>query len=214
MKQFIGYLIFFNILLLQPAAYPQSTQPSVQNPDYQAILKYHLSELKTDPQNLKSTIILMETYYQINDFRKAVVYANIAEDIYQNEYSTDTNSSKADTALLYYILHTRGKSRHKLGDYRKAKIDYFKASEIHPADSDLLVDIGNLYYNMEEYDSALFYFKKAEIEFSNGFKSKFNMANTYYVLKKYDSALYYYDESIRIKDDFPYSYFYKGTIYN
>jgi tetratricopeptide (TPR) repeat protein len=58
----------------------------------------------------------------------------------------------------------------------------------------------------------LYYFKKAEDEYADGFKAKFNIANTYYVLKKYDSALYYYDKSIQIRDDFPYAYFYKGHV--
>lgn len=208
------YFLLFLILFSGHTAFTQPQIMPQDKPDYQEVLKYHLNELKKNPQNLESTMILMETYYQLEDFRKALLYANIAQDIYENKNNKGIKTTENPESLLFYILHTRGKSRHKLGDYRKAKSDYMEALGILPSDNDLLVDIGNLYYNMQEYDSALYFFKRAEQEFKDGFKAKFNMANTYYVLQEYDSALYYYDESIKIKDDFPYSYFYKGTILN
>jgi hypothetical protein len=55
----------------------------------------------------------METYYRMEDFRKAILYANIAEDmvIDQNMH----HEKMQDSTILFYIIQTRGKSRHKIG---------------------------------------------------------------------------------------------------
>jgi len=94
-----------------------------------------LNELKKNPQNLESTMILMETYYQMDDFRKSLLYANIAEDIYEHLDNPGSIPGENQQNLLFYIFHTRGKSRHKLGDFRKAKSDYMEAFGIHPSGS-------------------------------------------------------------------------------
>jgi len=210
-----SYLFLYFLMCPGYLIFGQEEGSAVGKAELEDVVRYHIKELKFDPQNLESAIILMESYYMMTEYRKAILYANIAQDIYQNRIQdTLFQSSFFNTKALFYVIQTRGKSRHKIADYRKAKIDYLDALEMNARDSDLLVDIGNLYYNLEKFDSALFYFKKAEMEFQDGFKSKFNMANTYYVLKEYDSALLYYDKSIGIKGDFPYAYFYKGSIYN
>ncbi len=179
------------------------------------MIRYYNQVLKDDPENLKAATSLMESYYQAGHFRKSLLYANISEDIYKNHQRKEPETnSKANRSLLFYIYQTRGKARHKIGDFRKAMIDYQDALAIAPDNPDLLVDVGNLYYNTKKYDSALYYFRSAEEKDPMGFKSKFNMANTFYVKENYDSALYYYKQSILIKDDFPYAYFYRGTIYN
>jgi tetratricopeptide (TPR) repeat protein len=213
MKNF--YLLLLLIFFPEYLIYAQENGAPLSEPALEDIVTYQLNELKDNPQNLKAAIILMESYYLLTDYRKTILYANVAEDIFLNRNQNSiVQPDKEKSGALFYIIQTRGKSRHKIADYRKAKLDYMEALEINDTDSDLLVDIGNLYYNMEQYDSALYYFKKADSESGEGFKSKFNMANTYYVLKEYDSALLYYDKSIHIKEDFPYAYFYKGTIYN
>ena len=158
--KFICLLLSFTIFSGK-LAFTQVSDRTGDDQTYQEVINYHLNELKSNPQNLESSIILMETYYQIEDYRKALNYANIAEDIFQHNFRMDTlEMSDHDSAVLFYILQTRGKSRHKIADYRKAKIDYMVAYAINPTDSDLLVDIGNLYYNMEQYDSALFFLKE------------------------------------------------------
>ncbi len=209
--------LIVSFLILVSCLRVSGQQPGqIENqPALKDVIAYHLRVLKKDPQQFESAVILMESYYQIDDYRKSLLYGNIAEDILTNlNLNQDKVEMWTDSTVLFYIYQTRGKSRHKLGDYRKAKKDYFEALEIDERNSDLLVDIGNLYYNVEEYDTALLFFFRAEHEFPDGFKAKFNIANTYFVLKKYDSAIFYYDESIRIKDDFPYAHYYKGSIYN
>jgi len=212
----LSHLVFIHFFLLSSLSV-LGQQPSYEEnqPTIKDVIAYHLHILRKDPQKFESAVILMESYYQLEDYRKSLLYANIAEDIYLHQNQHQFNRSKwTDSSTLFYIFQTRGKSRHKLGDYRKAKTDYLEALQMNSHNSDLLVDIGNLYYNLEQYDSALLYFNKAELEFPEGFKAKFNIANTYFVLKKYDSAIFYYDKSIEVKDDFPYTYFYKGSIYN
>ena len=177
------------------------------------IIEYNLSVLQKDPQNLNASISLVESYYRINDYKKSILYANISEDILLDLQAAG-NPYKDHNSYLFYIFQTRGKSRHKLGMYRKALKEYIAAVTLNRTDSDLLIDIGNLYYNQADYDSAMYFFRLADNFDSLSFKSKFNIANVYYVKKSYDSALYYYDKSIKINPNFPYAYFYKGTIYN
>lgn len=210
--------LFFTLIilsnLLSHLIYGQLQLNPNDNIDPNEIIKNSLIILEKDPQNLKAILSLAESFYRLGEYRNCIQYTNIAENILSANSKDSILINESLEKYFFYILQTRGKARHKLGDLIKAKSDYFEALLINDNDSDLLVDIGNLYYNTASYDSALLYFVSAEKISPKAFKPKFNMANVFYILKSYDSALVYYDLSSIIKPDFPYVYYYKGMIYN
>ena len=173
-------LIVFISVLFRGICIGQISVKSPEEVPINEIINYNLSILKNDPQNFKAAIALVESYYRAEDYHKSILYANISEDILQDLQDSDFSTFNYDL-YLFYIFQTRGKARHRLGMYERALDEYSAALEINDRDSDLLIDIGNLFYNQGEYDSAMYYFTMADRTDDMNFKSKFNMANVFYV---------------------------------
>lgn len=94
-------------------------------------------------------------------------------------------------------------------DTLKKIIDGFKMNKCYV--SDIYYDIGRLYNKMNEFDSAVFYFKKS-IELSHTDNLYFNnkayseLAQLYKKGNKLDSALKYFDYYTNLESDFYFNY--------
>ena len=207
-----GLMVLF-LFYAQYTANAQIISASGNKIELKEIVTYNLAMLDKEPQNLKAALTLIEAFYRLGAFRESLSYANVAESILNDPAGPKIDpTDKSD--YEFYIFQTRGKARHQLGDFRKAMQDYLDALAIKKNDPDLAIDIGNIFYNRQEYDSALLWFREAEKNDLKGFKAKFNIANIFYVYQQYDSALDYYSQSIKLNPYFMYSYFYTGTIHS
>jgi tetratricopeptide (TPR) repeat protein len=71
---------------------------------------------------------------------------------------------------------------------------YFKlANKLFPSDHEYVYNIGNAYYNLNKYDSAILQYKKC-IEMKSDYENAwYNLGVTYYTLKDYKQSLYAFE---------------------
>ncbi len=79
---------------------------------------------------------------------------------------------------------------------------YFKmAQRVKPLDHEYVYNIGNAYYNLGDYGSALDSYRKS-LELRPSYENSwFNMGVTYYTLKKYDEAIQAFERVLKINPD-------------
>lgn len=78
-------------------------------------------------------------------------------------------------------------------------LEYFRrASRIKPDDHEFVYNVGNAYYNLQDYASALVQYKKSvglKPEYENAW---FNMGVTHYTMKNYPEAIKAFEQVIKI----------------
>ena len=106
-----------------------------------------------------------------NDFNKNKVLKLISDWTEQAEALTKEGKYKEAIALYALIIEkfpdisdgytNRGLAYELLENYEKAETDYNKALELDPFDCDILVNLSNLYWALNNNDKAIYYLKKA-----------------------------------------------------
>ncbi|WP_457617041.1 tetratricopeptide repeat protein [Lutibacter sp.] len=140
-----------------------------------------------------------------NDFKNSIALHKKAL-----EHLTNTT----DTLLKIKCLNSLGVSYRKLNIEKEAFDYYFQAlklSEKFKSDRSIAIalsGIGNVFLNTEEYDNALYYFKKAIGHEKNSYKGKeydyANIGEAFLHKKEYDSAYFYFNKSLDIALEHPY----------
>ncbi|WP_454801972.1 ATP-binding protein [Mucilaginibacter phyllosphaerae] len=232
----VNRLIKFCLLILLFAVNPCFAQITKVN-ELQAKLKGTMP----DTARLTLLKKLSTAYSAVDPEKKfyyAMVYQTLAKKLNNHEAVADAYvqmgvsygiRSKIDTALTYFnlgynyakthgikitearALANIGFAYNRLGDYREAINDYFKALAIYKdikfelGTNQCYTNIGSIYYDMDKTDIARTYF----IQSLNGYtKSKndmgiaaalFSVGNCYLANKESDKAISYYTKSLQMR---------------
>lgn len=96
-------------------------------------------------------------------------------------------------------------------DFDSAINIYVKELEKDPNNTDLIVDIGNLYSNLKQYSLAEEYYSRAFELNEKSFRVNHNRGLNFYRQEHYDDAIAYFDKALLIQ---PNSYFTLNTLGN
>lgn len=149
---------------------------TIKKDKYLALIDY-CKALELDPKNPDAYSHLSHLYYSLNDTVKAISYLKSAliynpydKLSYKNLGIIFCSKGLFDSAILYFnsaiILDTldpqtyyeRAVTKFRKNDYRNAIIDYYNAFLLDSNFSYVLSYIGNCYYQLNESDSAIFYY--------------------------------------------------------
>ena len=145
------------------------------------------------PFNAAFLINIVSTYENIGDYNKAIEFYENSLTIQQNL----TQKNKADSTRVLTLL---GINHEKINNNVKA-FDYYErfVSVDHPYIAIKMILIGNLYYNLGDYQTAMTYFDK--YSYMNNRTLKMNsmalikIGNIYEELGDFKLALEYYEVS-------------------
>jgi tetratricopeptide (TPR) repeat protein len=188
-------------------------QLSGSSDELKQVISENRRTLEKDPENLNALMNLAEGYYQSGRYRECISYCNILDSFSKN--SLQQPDSARRTELLNktpYILHLRGKAYHKAGEFEKAENDYLYLYRNHPVSRDLLLDLGNLAYNRNKYDSAIQYIREGIIKYPEDYRFYFNLANVYYATREYPASKDLYRQSLFMYPSYSPASFYLGTL--
>ena len=214
---------FFLIGLLFFVSFKASISKDTSNKTlgkYQQILIDYFLHDKEDA-NINQAVNYMQAYYNLKAPYEALSFYN---ELLKNEKSISSEEKKV------FLYKSIGFQYKLLGKYELAAKYFYFAKDAAEKRQDFNasawcnVDIGNLYYDYNQFDEALNHYKKAIITFeiiaSDTKKSKEqivdaklgiavsneNIGLSMIGLQKYDSAIYYIkkNEKIRLGPDLPY----------
>jgi len=148
-------------------------------------------DIKPDDIDLKKTLGI--AYYQAHQFEKAIeTFQQVAE-------STQSDTSNTDTYALA-IQHIAF-SYDQLGKSEKAIEAYQKALEVFPGNTDLIYNLGRLYYMQENYEKAIEKFKEIADADPTDYDAVYNTAMSYLRAGKNEEAIPYFQKAIEIRPE-------------
>ena len=112
--------------------------------------------------------------------------------IFSHDIKTSENSATANRILANALIKSVNESPDKKGQtdtFNIAKKYLLRAIEIYPGYTDPFWDLGNIYYNENNFDSALYYQKKELLADKDNIGLNYIYGNTLNKLKKYDEAI-------------------------
>ena len=108
--------------------------------------------------------------------------------------SCDQNDIDSSIFIDHY---SNGKKNMKTNNFRKARLSFSKVKSDHDNYADALNEMGFCYIELDDIDSALFYFHKTTNVRNDYYISYSNLGYIYEViLENSDSAYYYYNKAI------------------
>lgn len=157
-----------------------------------------------DVSTARPFLLLMNLHRNLSEFSELLVVADAAEPIIRKQKNDNELANLYSLkARAYEALNKTYEQLHSLNEsvYLNKKIG--NKSDL----SDALAEIGTVYYNMHEYNTALGYYRQ-----SLNYASPNSVRNNYYFayhklgnvhmeMQQYDSALYCYNRALTILKD-------------
>lgn len=135
---------------------------------------------------------------RLEDYEKALEFADISDSLFL-EYN-----SKDDLFMVYlYILKYKGIANSKNGNFSQAEIifsDYKKLIEKYYYEDSLVLynffaEYAEMFFDKENYDTAVLYFEKANSYFPENIKIKTEIAKCYSQNSEYQMAVDYLNQA-------------------
>ena len=150
-------------------------------------------------------------------------YYNLINDTDSSEYYYQKSIGVKDFAMaktnLIGVLQKKGAKLHTDKKEDSALIVFRKQLELDSTYADAYNNIGTIYFALQKFDSAEFYFNKTlalqpthQLAASNLANTYLNEGNHFFQLNNYDSALEYYIKAIKFKPDYVEAYANAGVI--
>lgn len=190
--------------------------------DTAAAVEIFQETLNRYPDSYAAALRLTELHYLQGDFRQAIQYSFVTEDILTRfidsvrtrEPVTDNDIARArryarDLADLHML---KGKIRLKQNRPVDALHDLNQALEASDRKSDVMIDIGLAHISLGEYDEANAAFKASLETEPDNKGALFNLGNLFYALKEYDSARHYYQRTQTLYPELKWPLLYLGNI--
>jgi tetratricopeptide (TPR) repeat protein len=144
MKKII-FIIAATLLSIQFIS-AQNIKKMFEEDQYQEIIDLYAN----NPQTLSSEnlMYIAQSYMNLGDIQSGLTYANMA------------TSKEINNARAYFVT---GVLYNADGNYKNAKASLEKAIELAPEEAIYYAALGDSYYGQENYEEALFYYKKATL---------------------------------------------------
>ena len=174
---------------------------------------------------------LAYSYYKLGRYEEALEI-NTKVLNYRSDINAITNqglcyemNNHPDSAILYFTIASLKYPTHseytksiarihtKEGNYEEALKVLKKANSQTYSDFMLLVDIADLYVLMEDFESAITYYKKSYREDKDYTYGYLGAADCYRKLGEHKAAIRLYDIAISKKPEHAYSYYAKGLCF-
>jgi len=149
--------------------------------------------VEIEPDNIDMQRTLGVAYYQAHQFENAI-------DIFQ-QVAEKTQSDTAQTEIYAEAIQRIAFSYDQLGESEKAIDAYKKALSVFPDNTDLIYNLGRLYYMQENYEKAIENFKKIADKNPNDYDAVYNTAMSYLRAEKNEEAIPFFKKAIEIKPD-------------
>jgi tetratricopeptide (TPR) repeat protein len=156
---------------------------------------------KMDPDNISLLRLSGYTYYEMGDSVKAM-------QTMQKVFEKVEESKRTQKDYEYYA-----KSLSKNGQDSLAVANLQKAYSMDSTNTDLLIDIGNLYMKMKKYPEAADAYQK-RIDYGKGVSSTdyYNLAKAYSSAKQYEKADSAFEKVNELLPNWSYAYLLRGRI--
>ncbi len=158
------------------------------------------------------------TFYKGTELFNKEEYAKAQ--IYFKKSLKDAGDANVKAETLYWLGETYSIDK----NYEQSVEQYKDVIDLQASVNKEVVlktrySLGYAYFNLQQYDKALFNFKdfvnKATNQSSNFSDASLRLADCYYVTKSYNEALDYYRNAIKLKSpDADYAYLQAGNIYS
>jgi tetratricopeptide (TPR) repeat protein len=221
MSEFEEHYEFFNSL----------SELYLMNEDPQTSLSYLQRALELSPENLETLELMGDTYFALMNFEVAEIswkkvteadpkrfniWFKLGELYYQTgEYA------KATQSLLNYleyeedalVLSLLASIYQKMGNEIECWNKLMKAEELSPTNVKILIQIGEVYFDLDNHDRAEEYFRKATVADSSSLPAWFQLGKTYEAKQDFVQAIQSFAKVLEIDPDNVLGYYYLGKIY-
>ena len=164
---------------------------------------------------------LEEAYQRVAFFRGLELFKNMEIEAAIDLFNKSLKYEKYNREFRARAIYWRGEAEYRLGQYDMAKDDYelfmgIPGALLLPESNLVRYNLGYVYFNLKDYDSALTQFRAFESEFTNvkpevQLDTKIRIADCYFITTNYPQAISYYDKVIDYgKTDADYAMYQKG----
>ena len=169
---------------------------------------YELKEYDESMKWYKKAIEIKSDYYKAH-YNMSRVYDKLKKyekviECYEKmlEINPDAHLIRFSISLIYK----------KLEKYEKS-IELDKKAELKKDDYEAHYNRGNAHRDLEQYDRAIEWYKKAIEIKPDYYEAHYNRGNAYYDLEKYEKAIECFDKALEIKPDYYEAYNLMGLAY-
>jgi len=184
--------------------------------------EYVEKAIKEDAGFILAYLTLAEFYFNTNQVKKAEESLQV---VMQNQYKLP-ESLQFISKFFYYIInsepdkafavtkmwvelypddikgHTLLASRYYVSNRLQEAISELKnILQLDPEQYDYLIEIGDLYVKMAEYDKALDYYRQYEKQFPKDYKSYRNIGYLHSIKGDYEQSKSYYEKALLIETE-------------
>ena len=161
-------------------------------------------------------------YNRIKEYNKNILGANlkiskISENLlYDDDISSKISGDHRNAINKIQIKEYLDKANYSIGqELFKIAIDsYKKIIKIRPNSSIIYFEIGEIYFEIENYKQAIKNYKQAVVIKSDFINAYFKMATSYEYLENYNSAITNYKKVIKYDRRHIRAYYFLGTLYS
>ncbi len=185
------------------AAFKNAVKKNAALPEalyYRGYTLYKTNELSDAISDMSKAVSMENTHYQWH-FNLGKAYQDKKD--FQNAAICYNNCIKLDTTgKMPEAFYLRGYSNYELQNYPAALTDYAKVYptvQNNPA-IPINTEMGNIYLNMNKYDSAFDYYNRSYLKDSAGNgAAMYGIGSVFYLRGKPDDALVWFEKSFQTK---------------
>lgn len=177
---------------------------------YQSSLKIH--EEMNDTNGISKCLVgIGSIYFAQKNYEKSLEYNQKVIKIAEKTGNKHTLAGSLLNAGLIYLTTNNQQAL----DYFQKALEISKDLKIISLHANILMNIGQFYYNKSDYDKALEYFTEAlELSENKGLQSticvaRFNVAQVYHITKKFPLAISYAESGLKIAENLKFIVFQK-----
>jgi len=204
------------------------TQTEILEEKWTGVEYWLKAKIKINPEEMKKQLdLILQDKEKTEELEKARQMADDAREEIErlkrklelvkneNEQITLQNAYKKNVDQLDATdWFNKGYNAGLLKEYDKAKSFYLRAIELNPDYSDAYSNLGNVYYDQENYAGAIKYYNKA-IEINPDFsKAYYNLGIVYRNQGNYSDAIKCYKKAIELNPSYSAAYSNLGNVYD
>jgi protein O-mannosyl-transferase len=186
-----------------------------------AIEKWIIKEEAVDIMSVKTTKVLAVLVPVLLVFSGLTIARNADWKDNYTLYRTDIDKSPNDSRLFHYVATAIAEERYpaekdtaKKREMNQESIKYLRRSlEIYPDYSEAHVELGKVFDQNHQWDSAELHDRRALQLAPQNFTATNNLGNVYLAMGKYQDAIVYFRRALAINPNFKYAYYNLGLTY-
>jgi len=203
----------------------------MMNEDAHTSLNYLNRALELAPENLDTLELMGDTYFALMNYDQATISWNKAVELDKRRfriwyklgelYYQIGEYVKAQKVLINYLEYEKDSAVYsllatiyqKMGNDIECWNNLMKAEELEPTNEKILVQIGEVYFELDNFDRAIEYFKKATEINPSSIPAWFQLAKSYEEKQDFQQSIDSYAKVVEINPDNVLGYYNLARIY-